>query len=75
MFLVFFVKTKRGTQCLQMGDYRYYKSCEVALKIRWACSYKLKNGCRACVYTYNDVVLSCRGTHINCTWTEQKTST
>lgn len=63
VFLVQFVTSIKGKPQIKIGPYKFYKCKIIARsgKTRWECS--SGRGCKAVVYTIDDIVITMRNVH------------
>lgn len=56
--------TRRGTEVLLIGGYKFTKHLVIGGKVRWYCgTHRKRSGCAACVYTGEGRIVKLRAEH------------
>lgn len=68
IFVVRFVRSQRGKQLILLNNYTYTlatpnTSKSILQKKRWVCSTHVSKGCKAVVYTIQDILVSMKNEH------------
>lgn len=57
------IQTRRGSEMLKFGGYKFSKSKSTRNKIRWRCSTKSRTRCKAALTTVNGYLVKCYMDH------------
>uniref|UniRef100_A0A2H1V0M4 SFRICE_016431 n=1 Tax=Spodoptera frugiperda TaxID=7108 RepID=A0A2H1V0M4_SPOFR len=58
-----FLESKRGRHIISIGGYRFCRQTTNGAKTRWFCSTAHHKGCRAAIYTIDDIIVKINNEH------------